>query len=179
MRIHKLLSWITVALPIAAAGEATAPLATPPDDERWSRASHLGVTGWVAALANLKANGGDVAEYGRQAGLLFLPSWKTVQERGPEAVPRLFHRNLTSFKGATVEVETWTGEVLAGRVNRPYLKSYFGPTGTYAGVSVEEYELAWDHCWRALLDGLGYDYEQRTEGAWIRFRLARRAGKAP
>jgi hypothetical protein len=133
------------------------------NQQRWDRMGSLGTLGTVAALAYAKSSGTTVAEFGRWWGDLFAPSWGQPGTYGPVEVMRGMRRNLLSWPGAEFEILSQTERAVSGRVNRHWA-AYFGDTGTWYGVTLEEFERLNSMFMRRIAEYHGLRYEERREG---------------
>jgi hypothetical protein len=142
-------------------------------EQRWSRMAQLGTLGVVAAMAYAKEQGASLEEFGRWWGDLFAPSWGQAGTYGPVEVMRGMRRNFLSWPTMEVEVLSQTETSVTARVNRPWA-AYFGDSGSWYGVSLEEYERVNSMFMRRIADYHGLTFEERRDGDGLVLTFSRR-----
>lgn len=136
-------------------------------EQRWSRMGRLGTLGVVAAIAYAKAQNTDLEEFGKWWGDLFAPSWGQPESYTPAQVVMGMRRNFLAWPDGTFEILGETETAVTARFNRPWT-AYFGESGTWYGVSLEEYERINSMFYRRIADYHGLAYEERREGdSWV------------
>jgi hypothetical protein len=163
--------WVFNASPLAAQRLELAELSL---DQRLLRMSQLTVSAWVGAIAYAKAMGQTAEELAEFWGEMYAPGWERRRGQGPAGMLQAYHYNLASPAFAVVEVTSQSGNSITARMNRPYITHYFGDDHEAYGVTVEEYERVVEIISQMIADYLDLKFEQRVEGDWIVFTIARK-----
>jgi hypothetical protein len=143
------------------------------EEQRWNRMAQMGTLGVVAAMAYAKERGASLEESGRWWGDLFAPSWGQPGSYGPLEVMRGMRRNFLSWPGMEVEVLSQTETSVTARVNRPWI-AYFGDTGTWYGVTLEEFERLNSMFMGRIANYHGLAFEERRDGERLVLTFSRR-----
>jgi hypothetical protein len=143
------------------------------EEQRWTRMAQMGTLGMVAAMAYAKDRGATLEEFGRWWGDFFAPSWGQPGSYGPFEVMRGMRRNFLSWPGMEVEVLSQSEAAVTARVNRPWTP-YFGATGTWYGVTLEDYDRLSSMFMQRIADYHGLAFEERRDGEWQILTFSRR-----
>ena len=143
------------------------------EEQRWSRMAQLGTLGMVAATAYAKEQGASLEEFGRWWGDLFAPGWGQPGSYGPFEVMRGMRRNFLSWPAIEIEVLSQSETSVSARVTRPWT-AYFGESGTWYGVTLEEYERLNSMFMRHIADYHGLAFEERRDGERLILTFSRR-----
>lgn len=142
-------------------------------EQRLLRMSQLTVSAWVGAIAYAKAMGQTPEELAEFWGEMYASGWERRREQGPAGMLQAYAYNLASPALAVVEVISQSRDSITARMNRPYITHYFGEDHEAFGVTVEEYERVVEIISQMIADYLDLTFEQRIEGEWIVFTIAR------
>jgi hypothetical protein len=82
-------------------------------------------------------------------------------------------RNFLSWPGMEVEVLSQTETSVTARVNRPWI-AYFGDTGTWYGVTLEEFERLNSMFMGRIANYHGLAFEERRDGERLVLTFSRR-----
>jgi hypothetical protein len=161
---------LVLAMAMLAAGQAAAQTPQWPvytEEQRWTRMAQQGTLGVVAAMAYAKEKGATLEEFGRWWGDMFVPSWGQPGSYGPFEVMRGMRRNVMSWPGMEVEVLSQTETAVTARMNRPWT-AYFGDSGTWYGITLEEFERLNSMFMQRVADYHGLAFEERRDGeSWV------------
>jgi hypothetical protein len=167
MIMHKAVLLAVAAVVLVAAPSAAQTLDPPwPDfteEQRWERMGVLGTLGTVAAMAYAKDQGTTVEEFGRWWGDLFAPSWGQPGAYGPFEVMRGMRRNFLAWPGLEFEILSEGESAVSARVNRPWA-AYFGESGTWYGVTLDEFETLNSTFMRRIGEYHGLAFEESRDG---------------
>ncbi len=143
-------------------------------EQRLLRMSQLTVSAWVGAIECAKAMSQTPEELAEFWGEMYAPGWEGRRQQGPAGMLQAYHYNLASPALAVVEVIGGPGDSITARMNRPYITHYFGDDREAYGVTVDEYERVVQIISQIIADHLDLKFEQRVEGDWIVFTIARK-----
>lgn len=143
-------------------------------EQRLLRMSQLTVSAWVGAIAYAKAMGQTPEELAEFWGEMYAPGWEARKQQGPAGMLQAYHYNLASPALAVVDVMDVSRDSITARMNRPYITHYFGDDHEAYGVTVDEYERVVYIISQIIADHLDLKFEQRVEGDWIVFTIARK-----
>lgn len=166
----RILAIVTLALAMLLPRPCAAQTTEWPDytpEQRWNRMAQMGVLGVVSAIAYAKAQNADIEEFGKWWGDLFAPSWGQPGTSGPFEVMRGMRRNFLINPAAEFEILAQTENSVSARFNRPYV-TYFGESGTWYGVTLEEYERLNSMFFQRIAEYHGLAFDERREGErWV------------
>jgi hypothetical protein len=162
MRSLLLLLALLIAGPAMAQETPVFPDYTP--EQRWQRASALGMVAMAAAVRHAKDTGQSVEQFGDWWVDLFDDSWGEPGSYGPAEVLRGMRRNWLSFYGGQVEVVEASDDVATGRFNRAPMTAVFGDDRLLYGISLEEFEQINSMFYRGIAEYHGLVAEERREG---------------
>lgn len=151
-------------LPTSAFAQDTSTFPDYTQEQRWARASQLGMVAMAAAVRHAKDMGQSIDEFGVWWGDLFDDSWGEPGSYSPVQVLRGMRRNWLSFYGGEVEIIAASDQAAGGRFNRAPLTRAFGDDGVLYGVTLEEFDRINTLFYEAIANYHGLAFEERREG---------------
>lgn len=139
------------------------------NDERWETAESNIVYFIIAGISYAKSNGSSAAAYGTWTGTIGLSYWKSIEGMTPEKFVQEIYANENQFKDYRMEILENDSSVIKGKVKGMglgWLKMM-----DWGKVTIEDYEQFFRNKWKAIANGLGYDYDQKTREDWIYFTI--------
>ena len=139
------------------------------NDERWETAESNIVYFIIAGISYAKSNGSSAAAFGAWTGTIGLPYWKSIEGMSPEKFVQEIYANEDQFRDYRMEILENDSLVIKGRVKGMgfgWLKMM-----DWGLVTVGDYEQFFRNKWKAIANGLGYDYDQETKEDWTYFTL--------
>ena len=137
------------------------------NDQKWETAEGNIVYFIIAGISFAKSNGHSAAEFGTWTGTIGLPYWKSIEGMTLEKLVQEFYSNEAQFKDLKLEILENNDAVIKGRMKGFGIK--WLTMMDWGNVSVEEYKQFFNYKWTAIANGLGYDFDQKTEGEWTYF----------
>ena len=146
-------------------------------DQNWSRASTLLYAAQIGAFAYAKQHGASADAYGREVSRVYAPGWGQPESGSAIRYARGIQNNLRAFQGSSVDVLQVNDTLVTMRVLRNW-RSYFGPTQTANGVTLDEYDAV-DAAFNAeIARHLGLHYVQRVDGDYLVMTISGRGKNA-
>ncbi len=167
---------------LPAASQTPTPAPAPPsiqlpqlsDAQHWDRAAEHFILMFNAYLAHSRELGQTPEEVSTH--FVKLVGDGRPKEMGPLSMMKAMYHNLTMIPNTRFEVLEASEALARFRVSRAYA-AYYEPKGEMFGMKVEDYERGLFLFQRALAEARGMSCEQRREGDWIVWQLARKAAK--
>jgi hypothetical protein len=142
------------------------------NDQRWETAESNIVYFIISGISYAKSNGSSAASYGTWTGTIGLPYWKSIVGMTPEKFVQEIYANEDQFKDYRMEILENNSSVIKGKVKGMGLK--WLKMMDWGRVTIEDYEQFFRNKWKAIANGLGYDYDQQTKGDWTYFTITKK-----
>jgi hypothetical protein len=144
MRVHSIFFSVvlsTVSLTSSLAQAPTFTLPTYTSQQRWARASELGIASTVVALMQAKERGVSAEAYGRELFKAFGPPRGWANASTPFALFRGMYNNIMSHPQQQCDILEASERLVKAECNRPYAASVRNRESSY-GVTLDEYDAA-------------------------------------
>lgn len=148
------------------------------DLERWDRTAFHFHSFFIAGIAQAKSLGKTAEDYGRFVGDLFASSWGPPNSGVPVDIARAWIVNMGAFPNTDAQILSVTDSSATLRYRRTYA-GFFANGQAVFGVTLAEYDHAFDALVGRIADYLGVRIDSRVDGEWNVRTLRGRGRNAP